>query len=208
MSNYCPVFRILSERRQLQLVGRLVNAHNSSILLVLMALSACAMKIFGAQLRQIRGCSVALSLAFMNEFGTTASFMERLRGMERAEAEVILVWNCSSFTYDVKIIRRQLHLIFYIDILMRKIIVYFHLLVHLSQLSSLCIKYVVLLEIFGRSQEVRWLEEGRAHGCQANLGYLHERRLLKPRLLLISYRTIIIISIILINRINLKILIM
>lgn len=92
MSNYCPVFRILSERRQLQLVGRLVTAHNSSILLVLMSLSACAMKLFGAQLRQIRGCSVALSLAFMNEFGTTASFMERLRGMERAEAEVKFVW--------------------------------------------------------------------------------------------------------------------
>mmetsp|Transcript_11819 Transcript_11819/g.17744 ORF Transcript_11819/g.17744 Transcript_11819/m.17744 type:complete len:188 (-) Transcript_11819:110-673(-) len=52
--------------------------------------ASSAREVFGAQLRQIRGCSVAASLAIMNRFGTTAGFVAALRGMERLAAEVMM----------------------------------------------------------------------------------------------------------------------
>mmetsp|Transcript_11818 Transcript_11818/g.17742 ORF Transcript_11818/g.17742 Transcript_11818/m.17742 type:complete len:141 (-) Transcript_11818:196-618(-) len=52
--------------------------------------ASSAREVFGAQLRQIRGCSVAASLAIMNRFGTTAGFVAALRGMERLAAEKLL----------------------------------------------------------------------------------------------------------------------
>eukprot|EP01036_Dinobryon_divergens_P026834 gene26834-35526_t len=50
------------------------------------AASTCR-EVFGAQLRQVRGCSVPMSLALMNEFGTAANFVEQMKDMDRKQAE-------------------------------------------------------------------------------------------------------------------------